>query len=164
MRDEFVEIVCTIAPLFRNDDRRTKIDVPRMHRRASVRAPRWNFIKIKKRKKEKRKNRKEKREGKKKIVRTISASIRDKRMDGRMGGDDWATKIDFFRARCKREREGNGSISSVLIHRGGKSGVPRERDQSVGRSRLAATRNAVGTRRSHFSRLYHHCRRLWLCQ
>lgn len=75
---------------------------------------------------------------------------------------DWARKIDFFRARRKRGEGGNGSISSVLIHRGGKSGVPR--DQSVGRNGLAATRNAVGTRRSHFSRLYNHCRRLWLCQ
>lgn len=89
-----------------------------MHRGCIVHAPRWNFIKIGK--KEGKRER-----GGRGIVRTISASIRDKRMDGRRGATIGPRKSIFF-ARGEKEKGEGGSISSVLIHRGGKSGVPRE--------------------------------------
>lgn len=89
-----------------------------MHRGCIVHAPRWNFIKIGKKE--------GKREGGEELYERYRRRSAIKEWTGG-GGRRLGHENRFFsRAAKKRRRGGGGSISSVLIHRGGKSGVPRE--------------------------------------
>lgn len=89
-----------------------------MHRGCIVHAPRWNFIKIGKKE--------GKREGGEELYERYRRRSAIKEWTGG-GGQRLGHENRFFsRAAKKRRRGGGGSISSVLIHRGGKSGVPRE--------------------------------------
>lgn len=89
-----------------------------MHRGCIVHAPRWNFIKIGKKE--------GKREGGEELYERYRRRSAIKEWMGG-GGRRLGHENRFFsRAAKKRRRGGGGSISSVLIHRGGKSGVPRE--------------------------------------
>lgn len=88
-----------------------------MHRGCIVHAPRWNFIKIGKKE--------GKREGGEELYERYRRRSAIKEWTGG-GGRRLGHENRFFSRAAKKRRGGGGSISSVLIHRGGKSGVPRE--------------------------------------
>lgn len=114
-----------------------------MHRGCIVHAPRWNFIKIGKKE--------GKREGGRGIVRTISASIRDKRMDGRRGATIGPRKSIFF---ARGEKEKGGGLDFICVNSSWRKIGCAERDQSVGRNGDSPRR---GTPLERVARIFPDC-------